>query len=65
MKDIEEQLRRKRKLPKQRIEPIHVKKAKLELHEDSIEKEENKLHNDIHEGLKWLMIKVLRHFAVR
>ena len=42
VKDIEEQLRRKRKPPKQRIEPIDVKKAKLELHEDSNEKEENK-----------------------
>lgn len=52
MKDTEEQLRRKRKSPKQRIELIHIKKAKLELHEDSIEKEENKLHNDIHEGIE-------------
>ena len=52
MKDIEEQLRRKRKPPKQRIEPIDVKKAKLELHEDSNEKEENKLHNYIHEGIE-------------
>ena len=48
VKDIE--LRRKRKPPKQRIEPIDVKKAKLELHEDSNEKEENQLHNYIHEG---------------
>ena len=52
MKDIEEQLRRKRKPPKQRIEPIDVKKAKLELREDSIEKEENQLHNDINEGIE-------------
>ena len=52
VKDTEEQLRRKRKPPKQRIELIHVKKAKLELHEDSIEKKENKLHNDIHEGIE-------------
>ena len=53
VKDIEEQLsRRKRKPPKQRIEPIDVKKAKLELHEDSNEKEENQLHNYIHEGIE-------------
>ena len=52
VKDIKEQLRRKRKPPKQRIEPIDVKKAKLELHEDSNEKEENKLHNYIHEGIE-------------
>ena len=52
VKDIEEQLRRKRKPPKQRIEPIDVKKAKLELREDSIEKEENQLHNDINEGIE-------------
>ena len=44
VKNIYEQLRRKRKLPKQRIELIDVKKAKLELHKDSIEKEENQLH---------------------
>ena len=52
VKDIEEQLRRKRKPPKQRIEPIDVKKAKLELREDSIEKEENQLHNDINDGIE-------------
>ena len=52
VKNIYEQLRRKRKLPKQRIELIDVKKSKLELHKDSIEKEENQLHNDIHEGIE-------------
>ena len=53
VKEIEERLRRKRKRPKQRIEPIDVKKTKLdELHEESIEKEENSLHNDIHEDIE-------------
>ena len=56
VKNIYEQFCRKRKLPKQRIELIDVKKAKLELHEDSIEKEENQLHNDIHEGIE--MVKI-------
>ena len=52
VKEIDEQLRRKRKRPKQRIELIDVKKTKLELHEDSIEKEENNLYNDIHEEIE-------------
>ena len=52
VKEIDEQLRRKRKRPKQRIELIDVKKTKLELHEESIEKEENSLHNDIHEDIE-------------
>ena len=52
VKNIYEQVHRKRKLPKQRIELIDVKKSKLELHKDSIEKEENQLHNDIHEGIE-------------
>ena len=52
VKEIDEQLRRKKKRPKQRIELIDVKKTKLELHEESIEKEENSLHNDIHEDIE-------------
>ena len=52
VKEIDEQLRRKKKRPKQRIELIDVKKTKLELHEDSIEKEENNLYNDIHEEIE-------------
>ena len=53
VKEIEERLRRKRKRLKQRIGLIDVKKTKLdELHEESIEKEENSLHNDFHEDIE-------------